>query len=417
MPRGRDLWCGAVLAVGLLAWLFPGRTADVAGPWALPALALLSAALSVIQAARWSRLQLSMGAFGVVLVMAWLRDASTSTAHFAGAALGMLTMTTVGSSLTTIRRLAIAVAVFLLLGTVVHVVGIASLADWRHYDSWLVLVATAIGVELPPLTGLTQLGLAGVSSGGVNPNALAGVVLLFAPLAVVLLWEWRVQQTARIAVLAAALLTMFTGVLTLAITSSRMAAVSVWLLLVGALVYGRQAWPVRVCVGALVVLPVLVISLAPTVVGRDVFAAGATSAWDSADSRRDVMSQAVTALSASPWLGIGINSFRKVYRVPQGDQSDPEIAHAHNIFLQTALDLGIPGAVVYWVMVVGWVRLAFRTTRSQQARVVAVGAASSLLAIHLFGLGDAVALGAKVGLLQWTLAGFILAAADLPDGG
>lgn len=416
MRRGRDLWCGAVLAVGLLAWLFPGRTADVAGPWALPALALLSAALSVIQASRWPRLQLSLGAFGVVLVMAWLRDASASTAHFAGACLGMLTMTTVGSSLTTIRRLAIAVAVFLLLATVVHVVGIASLADWRHYDSWLVLAATAIGVDLPPLTGLTHLGLTGVSGGGVNPNALAGVALLFTPLALVLLWAWRGQQTAGLVVLVTAGLTICTGVLTLAISSSRMAAVSVWLLLVGVLAYGRQTWPVRVLVGALVVLPVLVISLAPTVVGRDVFATGATSAWDSADSRRDVMTQAVTALSASPWLGIGLNSFRKVYRAPQGDPSDTEIAHAHNIFLQTALDLGVPGSVVYWVMVVGWVRLAFRTTRSQQARVVAVGAASSLLAIHLFGLGDAVALGAKVGLLQWALAGFILAAADLPSG-
>lgn len=416
MLRGRDIGCAVVLVPGLLAWLFPDRAAAVAGVWALPGLAAFSAALSVFQARRWPRLQLVLGALAVVFVMAWLRGASTSTAHFAGVCLGMLTMTTVASSLTTIRGLAAAVAAYLLLGTAVLVVGVASLADWRHYDSWLVAGTTLFGLELPPLTGVAHLGLAGVSSGGVNPNALAGVVLLFTPLAVVLLWDWRLQQSARLVVLGAAAVATSTGILTLAICSSRMAAVSVWLLLVGVLAYGRQAWPVRVIVSVLVVAPVLIVSLAPTVVGRDAFASGAISAWDSADSRRDVMTQAVTALSESPWLGIGINSFRKVYRAPTGTPLDAEIAHAHNIFLQTALDLGLLGSAVYWLMVVGWVRVALGTTRSTQARAIALGAAAALIGVHFFGLGDAVALGAKVGLMQWALAGFILAAAELPSG-
>jgi len=413
MQRVRDLACLVVLGAGLMAWVFPATADATVGAWALPVLATMAAVLSVVQASRWPMLRLGLGLFTLALVMGWQRDASASTVHFAGACLGMLMMTTVATSLTTLRRLVAGVVAFLALGSAVHLIGVASLADWRHYDSWLVLAATLIGVDIPPLTGVTELGLAGVASGGVNPNALAAVVLLFAPLAMVLLWEWRVQHTARVAVVAAATLAAVSGVLTLAITSSRMAAVTVWVLLIGVLAYGRQTWQVRILVGGLVVCPVLVVSLAPTLVDRDVFAVGAASAWDSANARRVVMGQGVDALSASPWLGIGINSFRSVYRAPVGAPAEPAPAHAHNIYLQTALDVGVFGAAVYWSMVVGWFRRAFMTTGPPQARAIAVGAAVSLLAIHLFGLGDAVALGAKVGLLQWILAGFILAAAEI----
>jgi hypothetical protein len=49
---------------------------------------------------------------------------------------------------------------------------------------------------------------------------------------------------------------------------------------------------------------------------------------------------------------------------------------------------------------------------------IAAGAGFALVAVHLFGVGDAVALGAKVGAFQWFCAGLVLAAARvIPEPG
>jgi putative inorganic carbon (HCO3(-)) transporter len=130
----------------------------------------------------------------------------------------------------------------------------------------------------------------------------------------------------------------------------------------------------------------------------------------------NIWDQALQALRPSPWLGIGLDYFRNggyalVLAPPNQMVGTP---HAHNIFLQTALDLGVAGLVVY-VTLIGWVlRRAldlFRATGGDRwVRYVGVGAGLSVISVHAYGLLDAVALGTKVGVFQWLACGLVLGA-------
>ena len=83
--------------------------------------------------------------------------------------------------------------------------------------------------------------------------------------------------------------------------------------------------------------------------------------------------------------------------------------------LATALDLGLIGLFAY-LSLMGYLLLrADEAARGPNALAsrVAAGAGLALIGIHFFGVGDAVSLGAKVGLFQWLASGLILAAWQL----
>ena len=96
--------------------------------------------------------------------------------------------------------------------------------------------------------------------------------------------------------------------------------------------------------------------------------------------------------------------------MPPADVRPYDVSHAHNVFLQTGLDVGLIGLCAYvWILAFLFVR-ADQASRgpSGLARGAAVGSALSLAAVHLFGLADAVPLGAKIGTFQWLAAGLAL---------
>jgi putative inorganic carbon (HCO3(-)) transporter len=140
--------------------------------------------------------------------------------------------------------------------------------------------------------------------------------------------------------------------------------------------------------------------------------------------RVEVWSRAIYGIQDFPFTGMGMNAFRKVMPVlyPMFNIS-PEIdlGHAHNEFLQAALDLGIPGLIAFlslyigsfWMLVDIWkatrVSLPSVNNRPMVTRFLTLGLAGSLLAHFIFGLTDAVALGAKPGILFWMLLGLVTA--------
>jgi len=98
---------------------------------------------------------------------------------------------------------------------------------------------------------------------------------------------------------------------------------------------------------------------------------------------------------------------------------DVDIAHAHNVFLQTALDVGIPGLIAYVALLIVATLMCWQTYRDGDplAQRIALGLWGNLVAIHLFGLTDAVALGAKIGLFLWWSLGMIAALHHLTIAG
>jgi putative inorganic carbon (HCO3(-)) transporter len=311
-------------------------------------------------------------------------------------------MILVGRFADTPNHLRLAMLAFLGGGLVVLVVGVMG-ADFEKLAPFAA-----------PLTGLlpaVSLGLAGLEKGHVNPNALAASALLIAPLgASVLLLRSR-HAFDRLALLPLAGVVLVTGLLVLTVSQSRSGWLAVWLTLVALFVRGLRSRAWRLALGAAVVAPVLVAGASVFLLDRETFLLHADKVWSTVHLRGLIMLSGLDRLRESPWLGIGLNQFRSVYALPLPVAST-SVGHAHNMLLQVALDIGVFGLVAY-VCILGF--LLARAVRIASgpptlASAAAVGAALSLVAVTAFGLADAVALGAKIGLFQWAAGGLILGA-------
>jgi O-antigen ligase len=134
-----------------------------------------------------------------------------------------------------------------------------------------------------------------------------------------------------------------------------------------------------------------------------------------------------SALADFPFTGIGLGTFRVLifvlYALP-GIPAGYDLAHAHNFFLQTGLDFGVPGLVailvVYVAAIVQLVRLAHLPTQDpiwQQLpfltpRVLATGWMGCLVGQTVYSLFDAVAMGSKPNFGWWWWMALILATAS-----
>jgi putative inorganic carbon (HCO3(-)) transporter len=107
---------------------------------------------------------------------------------------------------------------------------------------------------------------------------------------------------------------------------------------------------------AVLAVVVLILHLGPQQLGENLFGKESASPVEEVvgaitlEDRVEIWSRALYAIQDFPFTGCGLGAFRRVvpilypfFTVPP----DTDIAHAHNIFLQTALDLGIPGLVAY----------------------------------------------------------------------
>lgn len=140
------------------------------------------------------------------------------------------------------------------------------------------------------------------------------------------------------------------------------------------------------------------------------------------ESRQEVWGRALDAIRSVPVTGMGMNIFRQA--APEfypvfNPNLQKDFAHAHNEFLQAALDLGIPGAIALLGIYIAAVWLGLRVWVRGRAgvepgallsdRVLVLGLLGGLAAHFLYGLTDAVALGARPGFVFWMLLGLVVA--------
>jgi len=131
------------------------------------------------------------------------------------------------------------------------------------------------------------------------------------------------------------------------------------------------------------------------------------------EGRVEIWSRAIYGIQDFPFTGMGMNTFRHIVRILYPlflISPDMDIAHAHNESLQAALDLGIPGLVAFLALQGMALYLAycvFRSDAPTSARWTAAGALLGLIAHSVYGLTDAVALGAKPGIFFWILLGLV----------
>jgi putative inorganic carbon (HCO3(-)) transporter len=135
------------------------------------------------------------------------------------------------------------------------------------------------------------------------------------------------------------------------------------------------------------------------------------------DFRREVWLWGVTAVGEFPLTGTGLGTFRRVApeRYPIAVPDDFDIAHAHNIFLQVALDTGLPGLAAYASLLIITGLMGWRAAADKgDYRPLVLGLLAALMALHVYGLGDALAPGSKPAVIFWLILGLIVMVGQQP---
>lgn len=313
--------------------------------------------------------------------------------------------------------------------------------------SLLALVATDWqSVKLPILGGLSERLPRLIASiphplrpgGGINPNEVGGALALILPLVLILVWdaiprtqrhkaakpnlynlnapvlthphqtfgvEFWSEPWWRFAIL---LFVLIVGLLTLSLSESRSAlfGLAVGITMLVAIRYK----PMRLVLPVLLVIAVMAaFGVGTGELGR-LFDVGASSTQAGSlnfPARLELWQRAVFMLQDFPFTGIGLGTFPIVLGLLYPlFLTDPDVfmAHSHNILLQVGVDLGIPGLVSYAALLAvffGCAMLAYRRITNQAWRSVIAGLTAGMVAHQVYGLTDAIALGAKPGSFFW----------------
>lgn len=120
--------------------------------------------------------------------------------------------------------------------------------------------------------------------------------------------------------------------------------------------------------------------------------------------RLDMWSRALTMIHDMPYSGIGLNTFSVIQSsFYPGYLLGPE-PHAHNLFLQTALDLGLPGLLAFLWLLAAWifgVRQKYSESNVHEYKVLLLGLVAGVIAYFFSGMIDALMLGSKPGIAFW----------------
>ena len=140
------------------------------------------------------------------------------------------------------------------------------------------------------------------------------------------------------------------------------------------------------------------------------------------DGRMEIWSRGLYMVRDFPFTGVGLGSYGPVadrlypfFLEPPGS-----VPHAHNLFLQVAVDLGLPGLLAWLVVFGGVIACAWRVWRfgSRQGDPLAWGLGAGLLAsmaaMAVHGLTDAIVWTmVRSAPLMWALWGLACAAAQV----
>ncbi len=143
------------------------------------------------------------------------------------------------------------------------------------------------------------------------------------------------------------------------------------------------------------------------------------------EGRMEIWSRAIYGLQDLPFTGMGMNAFREVVHLLYpllAVAPNTDLGHAHNELLQAGLDLGIPGMVgfiaiyvgAFWMLTRIWLSVSARKFQKVEnlgnnllIKVLVLGLGGGLASHMIYGITDAVALGAKPGFLFWMILGLI----------
>ncbi len=265
--------------------------------------------------------------------------------------------------------------------------------------------------KLPILPETIYRPFALLVSDTVHPNVMAGtlVVLLPIPLAHALGGSWR-RPGLEVGI---SLVALIGATLIIVLTQSRGAILA---FLGVALVFPALRW-------RWIWIPILALLL----VGALALPALDPAAWmeallghraiEGVEGRLEVWWRALLLIEDFSYSGIGMGLYGplvdSLFPFPGGFARG--VPHAHNVFLQVAVDVGLPGliawlSIFFLICAVSWRLLVHAATQGGgRIRSLAAGLISSQVALILHGMFDSVIWGVRSAPLIWGLWGLVLA--------
>ncbi len=302
-----------------------------------------------------------------------------------------------------------------------------AIVNWtisRSRLRWVLLAAITGGLLLALVSVLTVKWFSGTKllfipvdlykhlpatvSDPVHPNVMAGALVLLLPIALAQLvfpgprlprHERLVAGLAALAMAAVLVLTKSRG--GLVAFAATLAVLCVlrwrrgWLAIAAAtLAAGAGTWRIGV--------------------PRIVEALSATQTVGGLSGRLEVWSRAIYMLQDFPFTGIGMGTFKQVANAMYPfflAGPDADISHAHNLFLEVGVDLGLPGLIAWTSLLMLAVAFAWQTyrlaARSGDRWLMGVGAGllGSQVALIVHGLVDAATWNTRPAIIVWALWG------------
>ena len=126
--------------------------------------------------------------------------------------------------------------------------------------------------------------------------------------------------------------------------------------------------------------------------------------------RQEMWRWGAVVIQDYPFTGVGFGTFRAVVQrqYPIAVPITYDVSHAHNMYLQLALDVGIPGLLAYVAMMLVCGLMCIELShRGGLLRAFGQGVLASLVAYHVWGLIDTLPLGSKPTLIFWMLLGVL----------
>jgi len=324
-------------------------------------------------------------------------DLDFSLPKIAGVLLGLAVFYSIVALLKSKKLIKLGVIVFLGGGFILSVFSILGIR-WSS-EIYLDKIVSKIAKIIPKI----KWNLPGAEE-GFNSNAIGGTLILIIPLCLVLLLlclkrkkeSYLISYNPFSLIFLFMIFFMMIGLLffTLSIGSWIALITSIWILLL------PWKWKKRSFV--LIVLFIVVIFL---VRPKEITLINNT--FKTKILKRDAYwLVGVKEISKHPFFGIGMNRIRQLPSVGY------ERSHVHNHFLHTAAELGIPGLIAYLAILIGSGFMCFEIWHKSDIgwmRMSALGLGCGQLAYFIFGMGDSIPLGAKVGIFFWFSLGLITA--------
>lgn len=224
-----------------------------------------------------------------------------------------------------------------------------------------------------------------------NANHMASLLVCTLPFLTALLVSSRglagQQRSALVITLAAATLLIVIGIAlnhslaVYALTPPVLAASALILL------PRRSGWRRWWAIGAGLLIVLAVAGLATTSVRTGQLGSDVRS---SAQSREEMLVTSAKAMRDFLPLGSGLGSFRSVYQLYEdpAQVTDTYVPHAHNDYVELALETGLPGVLLIIAFLAWWIRVAWRAWSYPDAGPYARAAAIASGAILLHSIVD-----------------------------